>query len=221
MGNHLYKNACKFCNKCIILIQQNNRTDNFLFLFSLKNNNHIYITRAVRVHLYVLWNYLNYEDQFLWIFHIYRLWRGIFNDILFSLWDDYSNKNWLFIFIGIYICGYRVPPWNSRPHLPLSESNNSTVWHPRLVQQSECSRALAKIPYTWNTNFVERSLCWTRLSSWCGSYISDNPKLQQVSLRGKKPTMPVLKNSVDLGQPKPNSMTYMSKELYTKEHTRL
>lgn len=31
--------------------------------------------------------------------------------------------------------------------------------------------------------------------------------------------MPVLKNFVDLGQPKPNSMTYMSKELYTKEHT--
>lgn len=39
-------------------------------------------------------------------------------------------------------------------------------------------------------------------------------------LEGEKTqTMPVLKNFVDLGQPKPNSMTYMSKELYTKEHT--
>lgn len=59
-------------------------------------------------------------------------------------------------------------------------------------------------------------------SSCCSSFILGNSKLQQVSLRGRKnQTMPVLKNSVDLGQPKPNSMTNMSKELYTKEHTRL
>lgn len=57
-------------------------------------------------------------------------------------------------------------------------------------------------------------------SSWCSSFILDNPKLQQFFLEGEKTqTMPVLKNFVDLGQPKPNSMTYMSKELYTKEHT--
>lgn len=59
-------------------------------------------------------------------------------------------------------------------------------------------------------------------SSCYSSFFLDNSKLQQVSLRGRKnQTMPVLKNSVDLGQPKPNSMTNMSKELYTKEHTRL
>lgn len=33
--------------------------------------------------------------------------------------------------------------------------------------------------------------------------------------------MPVLKNSVDLGQPKPNSMTYMSKELHEGTHQTL
>lgn len=32
----------------------------------------------------------------------------------------------------------------------------------RRVQQSGCSRALAKISFTSNTNLGERSLCWTR-----------------------------------------------------------